>query len=168
MTCFFIMLCSANMEAQKFSALDKSPLDVTFYPSNNKETNKLAKVVYSRPQLNGRDINTLAPSGKVWRTGANEAVNITLYSDMKIGGKEVKAGEYSLFTIPNEKEWTVILNTDINIWGAYAYAETNDVVRVQAPVTSGESLEALSIAFDDNGTMHLGWGTLRIAVPFTK
>ena len=156
------------MEAQKFSSLDKSPLDVTFYPTSNKEANKLVKVVYSRPQLKERDLNILAPLGKVWRTGANEAANITLYKDMEVGGKAVKAGEYSLFTIPGEKEWTIILNTDINVWGAYSYKEANDVIRISAPVSSGESLEAFSIAFSNDGTMHLGWGTVRVAVPFTK
>ncbi|WP_445735517.1 DUF2911 domain-containing protein [Mariniflexile sp.] len=166
--CVFIMLLSINMEAQKFNALDQSPMDATVYPSSSKEPNKLVKVVYSRPLLKDRALSTLAPNGKIWRTGANEATNITLYKDMKIGGKAVKAGEYSLFTIPGDKEWTIILNKDINVWGAYSYNETNDVVRVLAPVSSGESLDAFSIAFTDDGTMYLGWGTVRVAVPFTK
>lgn len=166
--CLFMMLLALNMSAQKFSGLDKSPLDVSFYPSSNKETTKLIKVVYSRPQLKERAIGTLVPNGKVWRTGANEAANLTLYKDMKIGGKAVKAGEYALFTIPGEKEWTIILNKDINVWGAYAYNEAQDVVRVQAPVSSGNALDAFSIAFADDSTMHLGWGTVRVAVPFTK
>ena len=165
--CLFTMLLSVNMEAQKFSSLDKSPLDVTAYPSSSKETSKLVKVVYSRPQLKERELSTLVPNGKVWRTGANEAANITLYKDMKIGEKAVKAGEYSLFTIPGEKEWTIILNKDINVWGAYSYKEANDVIRISAPVSSGESLEAFSIAFADDGTMYLGWDTVRVAVPFT-
>ncbi|CAH8283905.1 DUF2911 family protein [Mariniflexile fucanivorans] len=165
--CLFMMLLSVNMEAQKFSSLDKSPLDVTAYPSSSKETSKLVKVVYSRPQLKERELSTLVPNGKVWRTGANEAANITLYKDMKIGEKAVKAGEYSLFTIPGEKEWTIILNKDINVWGAYSYKETNDVIRISAPVSSGDSLEAFSIAFADDGTMYLGWDTVRVAVPFT-
>lgn len=162
------MLLSSNIEAQKFSSLDKSPLDVTVYPSSNKEPNKLVKVVYSRPQLKERDLGKLAPNGKVWRTGANEAANITLYKDMKVAGKAVKAGEYSLFTIPGDKEWTIILNKDINVWGAYSYKEAQDVIRVSAPVSSGDSLEAFSIAFSDDGTMYLGWDTVRVAVPFTK
>lgn len=168
MACVFMMLLSVNTEAQKFSSLDKSPLDVVFYPSSNKETNKLIKVVYSRPQLKDRDVSTLAPNGKVWRTGANEATNITLYKNMKVGGKAVKAGEYSLFTIPGDKEWTIIVNKDINVWGAYSYKEANDVIRVMAPVTSGDALEAFSIAFADNGNLHLGWGTVRVVVPISE
>ncbi|HLV69284.1 MAG TPA: DUF2911 domain-containing protein, partial [Xanthomarina sp.] len=75
-------------------------------------------------------------------------------------------GTYSLFTIPNDKEWTVILNSDLNVWGAYSYNEANDVARIKVPATEAkESLEAFSIAFDDKGNMHIGWDTLRVAVP---
>ena len=161
-----IMLFSTNMVAQNFSDLDKSPMDAATFPSDYKISEKQVKVVYSRPQLKGRDINKLAPNGKVWRTGANEAVEITLYQNKRIGDKEVKAGTYSLFTIPGEKEWTVILNTDLNVWGAYSYNEANDVLRVNVPVNEDKkSLEAFSIAFDDEGNMHLGWDTLRLMVP---
>ena len=168
LTFAFIMLFTINVNAQKFPSLDKSPLDVAWFPTGNKDTNKHIKVFYSRPQLNGRALNTLAPNGKVWRTGANEATNIILYKDMKIGGKAVSAGEYSLFTIPGENEWTIILNKDINVWGAYSYNEANDVIRVTAQVGTGEPLEAFSIAFADDGRMHLGWGTVRVSVPVSE
>ena len=163
-----IMLLTTNVNAQKFSKLDKSPMDAAAFPASYKESNKLIKIVYSRPQLKGRALSKLAPNGKVWRTGANEAANITFYKDMKISGKAISAGEYSLFTIPGEKEWTIILNKDINVWGAYSYNEANDVVRATAPVSTGELLEAFSIAFSEDGTMHIGWGTVRVAVPFTE
>ncbi|GAA4948008.1 hypothetical protein GCM10023314_21640 [Algibacter agarivorans] len=164
----FIMLLTTNVNAQKFSKLDKSPMDAAAFPASYKESNKLIKIVYSRPQLKGRALSKLAPNGKVWRTGANEAANITLYKNLKISGKAVSAGEYSLFTIPGEKEWTIIFNKDINVWGAYSYKETNDIVRVTAPVSTGDLLEAFSIAFSEDGTMHIGWGTVRVAVPFTE
>jgi hypothetical protein len=164
-----MMLLSFNANAQDFHGLDKSPMDAASFPSSYKDSNKLVKVVYSRPQLIGRSLEKLAPNGKVWRTGANEAVEITLYADMKIGGKTVKAGTYTLATIPGEKEWTIIINSDLNTWGSYFYNEGNDVARVKADVTEGkESLEAFSIAFDDKGTMHLGWDKVRVAVPFSK
>lgn len=162
----FIMLLSTNVDAQKFRGLDKSPMDAALYKTS-RNAPAMAKVVYSRPQLKGRELSALAPNGKVWRTGANEAASITLYSDMKIGGKAVSAGEYSLFTIPGEKEWTIIINKDINVWGAYSYNEANDVIRVSAPVSSGESLEAFSITFSE-GNLHLGWGTTRATVSITK
>ncbi|PIA80702.1 asparagine synthetase B [Gaetbulibacter sp. 4G1] len=162
----FVMLLTTNVNAQKFSKLDKSPMDAAIYKTS-RNSPAIAKVIYSRPQLKGRALSSLAPNGKVWRTGANEAATITLYNDMKIGGKSVSAGEYSLFTIPGEKEWTIILNKDVNVWGAYAYKEANDVVRVYAPVSSGDSLEAFSIAFSKDA-MNLGWGTTRVSVPVTK
>ncbi|WP_366183765.1 DUF2911 domain-containing protein [Flavobacterium ovatum] len=163
-----VFLLSSNVQAQKFKALDASPMDAVAFPTSNKETNKSIKVIYSRPQLKGRELTSLAPNGKVWRTGANEAVSVTLYKDMKLGGKVVKAGEYSLFTIPGEKEWTIILNKDINVWGAYSYNESNDVVRISAPVSSGEALDALSMTFENDGTLFIGWGTTRVAVPFNR
>lgn len=107
--------------------------------------------------------------GKVWRTGANESTEIQLFSDMKFGGKNIKAGTYSLFTIPGEKEWTIILNSDLNAWGSFSYKEANDVARISVPATTADKdIDAFSIAFDDKGNMHIGWGTTRVAVPFTK
>ncbi|NJX14730.1 DUF2911 domain-containing protein [Tamlana crocina] len=161
--CVFALLLSGNVMAQKFAKLDKSPLDISYYRTSRNAT-PMAKVIYSRPQLNGRDLSQLAPNGKVWRTGANEAAEIKFYQDTQFGGKSVKAGTYSLYTIPGEKEWTVILSNDTDVWGAYNYNESNDALRVQAPVTIGEPIEAFSIAFDDN-QMFLAWGTVRVAVP---
>jgi len=164
------ILFTVNMDAQKFSDLDKSPMDIAAYPSNYRESNKLIKIAYSRPQLKDRPLSKLTPEGKVWRTGANEAAEITLYQPMKIGDKVVKAGTYSLFTIPGEASWTVILSSDVNVWGAYSYNEANDVARTTGKVTKGDdALEAFSIAFEeaDGGVhMHMGWGTTRVAVPF--
>ena len=163
---------SVNVTAQNFKGLDKSPMDAASFPADYKDSNKLIKVIYSRPQLKGRSLEKLAPKGKVWRTGANEAPEITLYTDLMLGDTKVAAGTYSLFTIPGDSEWTIIINKDLNVWGAYFYKEDNDVARLTVPTTSvKDSLEAFSIAFEkaDNGThMHLGWGTTRVAVPFTK
>ena len=162
----FLMVFSTNVNAQKFSGLDKSPMDAASYPSSYKESNKAVRVIYSRPQLKGRALAELAPNGKVWRTGANEAAEITLYKDMMVGGQSVKAGTYSLATIPGDNEWTIIFNTDLNTWGSYFYNEANDVARFKVKTTTGdESLEAFSIAFDESGTMHMGWGTMRVALP---
>jgi len=163
---------SDSLYAQKFSDLDKSPMDVASYPSSYRVSEKAIKITYSRPQLKGRTVESLAKPGTVWRTGANEAAELTLYTDMKLGGTTVKAGTYSFFTIPGENEWTAIINRDLNVWGAYSYNEANDVARITVPAgTDRESLEAFSITFSesDKGVdMHLGWGTTRITVPFTK
>ncbi|GAA3781834.1 hypothetical protein GCM10022271_12640 [Corallibacter vietnamensis] len=169
LTIICILFFTTNSFAQDFKKLDVSPMDAAAYPSSHNEFYKLVKVTYSRPQLRGRTIESLTPNGKVWRTGANEASEITFFSHVLFGDKKVKAGTYSLFTIPGEKEWTIILNYDTDMWGAYSYDEANDVARVKVPVTEGkESLEAFSIAFDENATMYLAWDTLRIAVPIKK
>lgn len=170
-TSAFLMLLTFNLNAQNFKGLDKSPMDAASFPSDYKVSDKLIKIVYSRPQLKGRALSELAPSGKVWRTGANEAAELTLYTDMKLGDTSIKAGVYTFYVIPGDTEWTAIISKDLNVWGSYFYNEANDVARLSVPVTSSEPLEAFSIAFDEseNGvTMHLGWHTLRIAVPFTK
>jgi hypothetical protein len=158
-----VMLFSLNLNAQKFPGLDKSPMDLAAFPSKG---DKVVKIYYSRPQLKGRSLSELTPNGKVWRTGANEATEITFFKDVNFGGKSVKAGTYVLATIPGEKEWTIIINSDTDTWGAYSYEQAKDVARITAPVTmANESLEAFSIAFDDGGTMHLGWDKVRVAVP---
>ncbi|MBT8262670.1 MAG: DUF2911 domain-containing protein [Bacteroidia bacterium] len=166
------VMMSDSLYAQKFSDLDKSPMDVASYPSSYRVSDKAIKVTYSRPQLKGRELSSLAQPGKVWRTGANEAAELTLYTDMKLGGTTVKAGTYSFFTIPGESEWTAIISSDVNVWGSYSYDESNDVAKITVPATTAkESLEAFSISFteSDSGVdMHLGWGTTRVKVPFTK
>tara|TARA_R110002049_G_scaffold993_11_gene7264 strand:- start:47652 stop:48194 length:543 start_codon:yes stop_codon:yes gene_type:complete len=166
-----IMLLATNVNAQEFPKLDKSPMDAAAFPTSYKDANKLIRIIYSRPQLNGRELSTLAPNGKVWRVGANEAAELTLFTDMKLGNTPIKAGTYTFYLIPGDNESIAIINKDTNVWGAYTYNEANDVARLSVPVTSGEPLEAFSIVFDeaDNGVnMHLGWGTARVVVPFTK
>ena len=169
------VLALVNMHhanAQKFSKLDVSPMDAASYPSDYKNSLKEIKIIYSRPQLKERELATLAKYDEVWRTGANEANELTLYNDMYFGNTLVKAGTYTFYTIPGEKEWTAIINSDLNVWGAYFYNEKNDVARLTVPVTTdNESLEAFSIVFEgnmDSVTMHLGWGNVRLAFPFTK
>jgi hypothetical protein len=166
----FMMLVSFNVDAQKFRNLDKSPMDAASIGRGNEQ---LAKVYYSRPQLKGRTVGTdLAPYGKVWRTGANEATQLVLNVDMNLNGTKIKAGTYSVFTIPGEKEWEVIVSSDLNNWGSSGYKKDNTVASIKVPVTTGEeSLEAFSMAFapsDDGVHLHMGWDKVRVAVPFTK
>ena len=152
--------------AQDFKELDKSPMDQAAYPASYRVSDKVVKVTYSRPQLKGRSMAKLAPAGKVWRTGANEVPEITFYKDVTFGGTAVKAGTYSLVSIPGEKEWTVILSKQLNVWGAYFYKESEDVARVKGAVSSSEkALEEFSIAFGDDMTLYMGWGNTVVSVP---
>jgi len=161
----FVVLLSTNVNAQKFPKLDKSPMDAAAFPSNYKISKKDVKIVYSRPQLKGRSLSELAPNNKQWRTGANEAAEITFYKDMTVVGKPIKAGTYTLSTIPGADEWTLIFSSDLNVWGSYFYNPANDVLRVTVPAsTEDESVEAFSIMFDNEGTMHMGWGNVRVPV----
>ena len=164
------MVFSTEAMAQDFSGMDKSPLDNASYPSDYKVSDKVVRITYGRPQLKGRALSELAPAGEVWRTGANEAPEITFYKDVKFGGKDVKAGTYALLTVPGEKEWTVILHSNLNQWGSYFYKdESADVARTTGTVSTGDkSLEAFSIAFKEvEGGVHMfmGWDKVRVAVP---
>lgn len=163
------MMITTISTAQDFSGIDKSPMDMASYPADYKNSDKAVRIIYSRPQLKGRAMEELAPSGKVWRTGANEAAEITFYKDAMIGGKKVNAGVYSLFTVPGNDGWTVILNKNLNQWGSYFYDESGDVARVNAKASKGsDSLEAFSMSFQEaNNAVNLvmGWGTTRVSVP---
>lgn len=174
---FILIFCGVSF-SQSFPALDKSPIDMAYFPDNFAHDRKpgekaVARVTYSRPQKAGREIfGKLIPYGKVWRTGANEASEIKFYQDVEFGGKKVKAGSYSLFTIPDEKEWTIILNSDLDYWGAYSYNEKNDVLRVKAPASKlNDTLESFTIQFtnkgEKQGTMKLGWDKSVAEVPVT-
>lgn len=168
----FAMLCllmaSNTAFSQNFPALDKSPADIASFPKRGSD--KTIKVVYSRPQAKDRKVfGGIVKYGKVWRTGANEATEITFSKDVKIGGQEVKAGTYTLFTIPTEDKWTVIINSELNQWGAYQYNKNKDVARAEvASKKSDELIEAFSITFDkssDGATMYLGWENTIVEIP---
>ncbi len=162
-------LAAPTVNAQDFK-VDKSPMDQASFPKDYKDSNKLVKVTYSRPQLKGRELATLAPEGKVWRMGANEAVEVTLFKDMNLGTTPVKAGTYTMYAVPQGKEWTIILNKDLNVWGSYFYNEKNDVARITVPVEQGkESVEYFGMEFMpvDKGAHLVGaWGTARVQIPF--
>ncbi|MGB0280043.1 MAG: DUF2911 domain-containing protein [Flavobacteriaceae bacterium] len=128
-------------------------------------------ITYSRPQLKGRALDEIVPLNKIWRTGANEATELRLFADIQIENTIIKAGTYSIFTIPKEESVTFIVNAATNLWGAYAYDADKDILRVSVPRTKAdESLEAFSIAFSDKGEqpkIHFGWATIRFEIPFT-
>lgn len=128
------------------------------------------KVVYGSPRMRGREIfGGLVPFEEVWRTGANEATEVTITVPTTIAGERLDAGTYALFTIPREESWTIILNRGLGQWGAYEYNEDLDYLRVDVPVEAAAARhEAFTIRFDeaDNGTdMVLLWEDTRVRVP---
>lgn len=110
-----------------------------------------ATVEYSRPSLKGRKMfGAQIPYGKVWRLGANKVTNLTLTEDMTVGGKAVAAGTYALLAIPTATDWTIILNKNAGMSGAYAYQEAEDVVRFTVKSRKlAQAQEHLTIGFTD-------------------
>ena len=130
---------------------------------------KDVKVAYGQPSKKGRVIfGGLEPYNKVWRTGANEATEISFTKDATFGGKPIKAGTYSLFTIPTENEWTVILNPELKQWGAYGYdkIKDKDALKVTVPATKTPAVvEKLTLKFDEKNSLVIEWDQTHVEVP---
>lgn len=128
-------------------------------------------VDYSRPSAKEREIfGALVPFNEMWRTGANKATAVTFSSMVQVGDQEVPAGTYSVFTIPGEDQWTVILNSETELWGTDGYKEENDVARFEVePVMTDEYLETFTIDIqnlrNESALMVLGWANTRVVVP---
>ncbi|MFN4087302.1 MAG: DUF2911 domain-containing protein [Spirosomataceae bacterium] len=144
-------------------AQDKAPAS----PKMTVETSN-AKLTYGQPSKKGREIfGKLVPYGQVWRTGANEATTIEFKKEVTFGGKKVKAGTYSLFTIPGESEWTFILNSELGQWGAYKYNEIKgkNVAEVKVKsTTNATEVEKMTFNLDDSN-LSLMWDKVKVSVP---
>ncbi|WP_183565477.1 DUF2911 domain-containing protein [Mucilaginibacter sp. SP1R1] len=111
-------------------------------------------ITYSRPNVKERKIfGGIIPYGEVWRTGANAATTITFTEKVLIEGNSVPAGTYSLFSIPERNEWTIILNKTVKQWGAYSYKQADDVLRFKIkPIRVSEKRETFTMAFANSTT----------------
>ncbi len=130
------------------------------------------KITYGRPQKRGRVIfGELVPFGKVWCTGANETAELTTTKDIKLKGRVLKAGTYSLFTIPGADKWTIIFNSDPGQWGVYNYNSDKDVIRLKVPVESSEEVyEPFTIEFellDERANLLMMWDRTKISIPIS-
>jgi Protein of unknown function (DUF2911) len=128
---------------------------------------------YAQPSKNGREIfGKLVPYGEVWRTGANEATTLMVSNNVQFGGKPLKAGTYSLFTIPAKDKWTVIVNSVAKQFGAFSYEQAKDILRVEVPAMMGkESTERFTITLPKAGSglnLHMMWDKTMVSVPMTK
>jgi hypothetical protein len=164
---FFFIFVIFKVQGQESFKLRPSPLAIT--TMRFKEA--YVKLTYSQPQKHNREIfGKLVPYGEVWRTGANEATEITLTRDMLVNNQTLRAGTYSLFTIPDKEKWTIIFNADVGLWGAYNYNAKLDVLRFEVPVQANSSFfEAFTILFDQKNDMAdllIMWDTVKLAVPF--
>jgi hypothetical protein len=111
-------------------------------------------ITYSRPNVLGRIIfGGINPYRQVWRTGANWATTINFSENIIMEGNKIPAGTYSLFTIPDKEEWTIILNKTVKQWGAYSYKAADDFLRFKVkPVNLDEKRETFTIQFANAST----------------
>lgn len=128
-------------------------------------------VEYSRPGVKGRKVfGDLVPFGQYWRTGANSGTKVTVSDDVKIAGKELKKGKYSLFTMPGEMEWTIIFhkNADLNVPGGTDYKMTDEALRFTAKSTKlSNPVETFTIEFenlkDGGADLYLAWESTKVS-----
>lgn len=131
---------------------------------------KKVTIEYGRPFKKGRDIfGGLVPWNTVWRTGADEATKLTTEGDLMVGSLHVPAGTYSLFTLPTQSGWKIIVNKVADQWGAFKYEESQDLGRADMKTASvSSSVEQFTIAIEpaggNNATLKLTWDTTEASV----
>ncbi|NOT73660.1 MAG: DUF2911 domain-containing protein [Cyclobacteriaceae bacterium] len=164
---FLLFLLTVSSFAQEALKLRPSPLAVV--STHYKDT--YLKITYSQPQKHNREIfGKLVPFNEVWRTGANEATEITLTRDLKINGLDLKAGTYSVFSIPKENSWTIILNSDLGLWGSYNYTTKSDVIRFDVPTQPITDIvyDAFTITINqrnDKAELIMSWDKTKVVIP---
>jgi hypothetical protein len=184
MKLFFCVLalvgCQQLFAQPKPTELDKSPMDVSYCPTNypvlkmngKLRTAPVARVLYSRPQKNGREIfGGIVQEGELWRLGANEATEIEFYKPVRVGNKTLPKGKYSLYAVPQANSWTIIFNSETDVWGL-AHNDKRDLVKISAAVTEEtETVENFTIYFDlpasNKMVLNILWDTKKASFPIT-
>jgi hypothetical protein len=162
----YCLVTSLTCWSQEFKERS-SPLDVI----SMRYKESYVKITYSQPQKKGREIfGKLVPYGKEWSPGANEAAEITLTKDITMKGFLIKAGTYTLFTIPDKEKWTIIISKDVGLWGSYNYNPKQDLIRFDVPVQSTGDLiyEPLTLKFDqrnDVANLLIMWDRTMVTIP---
>ena len=166
-----LLLCMSALDVLAQEALKPrpSPLEMVTFKSPE---DTYVKITYGRPQKRGRNIfGELVPYGKVWRTGANEATELTTTADIMLAGNRVPAGTYTLFTIPEKDKWTIVLNKEPGQWGAYRYDESKDLLRFSVPTKQLKELyEPFTIEFEQNANnvlLKMMWDRTGVEIPVT-
>ena len=175
-----IMSLDRTQAQSKPATMDKSPMDMCYYPVDypvlkiqDKTPGPLvARAIYSRPQKNGRRLfGELVEYGKVWRLGANEATELEFFQEVKIDNKKIKKGRYTLYALVDTDKWTFILNKETDTWGAFRYDMSKDVVRIAVPVEhQPEVTEAFSMEFEKakkGATLIINWDDVQVKLPIT-
>lgn len=165
---FLVILSMSGLLAQ--SAIQQRPSPMAIARVSYKDT--YVKITYGQPQKRGREIfGGLVPYNAVWRTGANEASEVTATRDIFINGTLVPAGTYSIFSIPNKETWTIIINKETGLWGSYNYNQKLDLVRFELPVQSTDQVtfESFTLQFDQRNNVAdllIQWDKTKIVIPF--
>ena len=164
----FGLLINKEVVAQQFNDMDQNPHDIVYYKPASEDAPQI-KVIYGRPKAKDNKVfGTQVPFGQIWNTGSNESTEVKFYCDVMFGNKFVKAGTYSLYTIPNENYWIVILNGKTDTYGAHFYDPKYNIASIDVPAVKGQSLENFSIGFTtkEYGTqMILAWAETRVKIP---
>lgn len=160
-----------------YATVDVSPMDMSYYPADYpklkmaKSTTAppLARVVYSRPHLQGRHIfHEVLKYEEPWRLGANEATELELFSDATISGKKIKSGRYILYCIPHIDNWTIVLNSNIDSWGLQPDT-AKDIASFTAPVIkTNNTLEFFTMVFENKGDVAeliMAWDDAEVRLP---
>ena len=165
-----IVSCKENPEPQEPDpGRRKSPIAITSITHQPSDT--YMKIVYGQPYKKGRDIfGGLVPYGEVWRTGANEATEMTTTNEIMFNGKRLEAGTYGFFSIPRKDQWTIILNDSLGQGGAFDYNQEFDHLRTTVkPTSTDQTAEAFTIQFTeisgDSSAIVMRWDTLRVHIP---
>lgn len=172
--CSMILLCLAILAIPALGQQDKSKRPSPPAKAECKFSDgKAITVDYSSPRMKGRKIyGGLVPHGQVWRAGANEATTFVSTADVTVGGKDVPAGSYTIFAIPNGDKWTLIISKKTGEWGTDYPGESNDLARVEMKVSALPSPgENFTIAFDQTGagcTLRMDWETTRASVEISR
>ena len=143
---------------------DKSKRPSPAKTAEGKLGDAMISINYSSPSVKGRDIyGDLVPFDKVWRAGANEATTMEFSKDVKVAGKDLKAGKYAFFVIPKKDgNWTIIFNTVADQWGAYNRDKAKDALSAEAKTSAIDNVEMLTYHVKD-GMIHLDWATTRLS-----
>ena len=171
--CVLPVLVAVVIASAPLAAQQKQPLSPPGEASVKFDDGKTVTIKYSRPSMRGRKIyGELVPYGKVWRTGANAATSLTTDTALAIGGTTVPAGNYTLYTVPGEKSWQLIVNKQTGQWGT-KYDEGQDLARIPMKVSQLPSgLETFTISLDKSGaksaTLKLDWELTSATVNITE
>ena len=165
-----VALCTASVAAQKTTNVHPGKGGSPHVRTEWTIDGANISIEYGRPYLKGRSIGDVAPNGKIWRAGADEATTLKTDKPLKFGNLSVPAGTYTLFTVPGDKEWQLVISKETGQWGT-AYTEGQDLGRVPMRVGSAKMpAEQVTYSIDDTpqgATLRLEWGNTSVSAPFT-